>query len=416
MKVVVLGGASFSTPAMFQHMRGEFAGSEFVLVARSARQVSSVVRAATLLAGRKAPLIIPFAGDAQSCGLALEGADVVLVQMRIGNMPAREFDETFPHRFDLCGDEGLGPGGVSAAWRSWPVIEAWLVAVQRHAPRALVLIMSSPVGILTRAVRVRFPSLRSFGVCEVPYVALQEIATLVQADFSSVTFEYLGVNHLGWLYAVRSAHRDLVDEWARHPARQGFPSKELIQQWGGIPTKYLRLHFEERTLLAAQKSAPMSRASELQALQANGLALYAMAAEDDMRGLLERRPTPWYTYSVMPLLQALNSGDSRGPYFLSAPNLGHCPQLPPDAVLEIACRVDNGCIERIDRRSTPPPEITHLIADFCEHERLAARAVMSRRQVWLEEALAAHPWVRRAAESIDDLPGSLARMIVAGAG
>lgn len=416
MKVAVIGGGSFSTPALFQGMRGEFAGCEFVLAARSDQHLPAVARASRVLAGERGPQITPVVCDAESGAAVLRGADVVIIQARIGNMAARSLDESFPLRFDLCGDEGLGPGGVSAAWRSWPAIARWLEAIRQHAPRALVMMMSSPVGILTRAANMEFAELNCVGVCEVPYVALREMSALLHADLASMTFGYLGVNHIGWLYAVEAAGRDLVGEWARRADRKDFAATDLIMHWGGIPTKYLRLHFQPGAVIAAQRSALIPRSIALERLQQSTLPLYSTADAAELRQLIGQRDTPWYSDAIVPILKGLREGDARGPFFLSGPNRGYFDAFDDDEILEIPCHIRNGAIGRIHSRA-PPPRITAMISEFCRHERLATTAVLSRRESALQNALAAHPWImrtdqQRARHRAADLAADLAHVIV----
>lgn len=414
MKITILGGASFSTPALFQGMRGEFATSEFILVGRSEEHLHNVSRASKLVAGDQSPTITPLVCDPQTSAAALKGAAVVLIQMRIGNMPGRGFDESFPLPFGLCGDEGLGPGGVSAAWRSWPLIEPWLQAIRQHAPRALVLMMTSPVGILTRAAHIRFPDLHCLGICEVPYVALREISARLATDFNSIGFEYLGVNHIGWLYGIRSNDRDLVKEWAELSARTGFPSRDIIMEWGGIPTKYLRLHFEADAVLTSQRSVKVPRAVELQRIQSDALTKYATVSEPQLREMLRRRETPWYSDAIIPLLHGMINGESPGPFFLSGPNRGYAAACEADDILEISCRVENGAIIRIPSSTAPPEPIAKLVRQFCTHERVATDAVLQRDSSLLKAALRVHPWVARASGSVDRLPSLLAEEITAG--
>ena len=53
---------------------------------------------------------------------ALDGADFVLVQLRVGGQAARYSDETLPHRFGCIGQETTGPGGFAKALRTVPVV------------------------------------------------------------------------------------------------------------------------------------------------------------------------------------------------------------------------------------------------------------------------------------------------------
>jgi alpha-galactosidase/6-phospho-beta-glucosidase family protein len=57
----------------------------------------------------------------------------------------------------FAGDEGLGPGGLSAAWRAWPEIKRLMSEIRQHAPQAFVLLLTSPVGLLARVSINEFP-------------------------------------------------------------------------------------------------------------------------------------------------------------------------------------------------------------------------------------------------------------------
>ncbi|HEC24084.1 MAG TPA: 6-phospho-beta-glucosidase, partial [Chloroflexi bacterium] len=52
---------------------------------------------------------------------AVEGADFVVSQIRVGQMDARILDEKIPLKYDVIGQETTGPGGTLKAWRTIPV-------------------------------------------------------------------------------------------------------------------------------------------------------------------------------------------------------------------------------------------------------------------------------------------------------
>ena len=53
---------------------------------------------------------------------AIDGADFVLIQLRVGGQRARLGDETLPPRFGLIGQETVGVGGFAKALRTVPVV------------------------------------------------------------------------------------------------------------------------------------------------------------------------------------------------------------------------------------------------------------------------------------------------------
>lgn len=53
---------------------------------------------------------------------AIEGANFILTQIRVGGIPARIRDEHIPLEFGVIGQETTGPGGFAKALRTIPVI------------------------------------------------------------------------------------------------------------------------------------------------------------------------------------------------------------------------------------------------------------------------------------------------------
>jgi len=64
---------------------------------------------------------------------ALDGANYVLIQLRVGGQQARLSDETLPHQFGIIGQETTGPGGFAKALRTVPVILDVAEAARRRA-------------------------------------------------------------------------------------------------------------------------------------------------------------------------------------------------------------------------------------------------------------------------------------------
>src|SRR4051812_26707767 len=84
--------------------------------------------------------------------LAIDGADVVLLQLRVGGQAARFGDETLPPRFGLVGQETVGAGGFAKALRTVPVVLEIAEAVARRgAADAWIVDFTNPVGIITQA-------------------------------------------------------------------------------------------------------------------------------------------------------------------------------------------------------------------------------------------------------------------------
>ena len=97
---------------------------------------------------------------------ALDGADVVLIQIRVGGQAARLRDETIPAACGCVGQETTGAGGLAKALRTVPVVlEIAERARELAAPDAWIVDFTNPVGIVTRA--LLDDGHRAIGLCNV---------------------------------------------------------------------------------------------------------------------------------------------------------------------------------------------------------------------------------------------------------
>src|SRR5207247_5387664 len=82
---------------------------------------------------------------------ALDGADFVLVQIRVGGQEARLCDETFPLACGCIGQETTGAGGLGKALRTGPVVLEIAARVRElAADDAWIVDFTNPVGIVVR--------------------------------------------------------------------------------------------------------------------------------------------------------------------------------------------------------------------------------------------------------------------------
>ena len=329
----------------------------------------------------------------EEMGPALAGAELVLIQARFGGNAGRHFDETFPVKFGLCGDEGLGVGGLSAAWRVWPPMRTLLSLLRDNCGTARILMLSSPVSILVRAASVIFPELCVLGVCELPWTTLKNICELLKTSPNAISFDYAGVNHLGWFYGIHLGARDLVHEYCNVLGyEQGFPTAERIQKCSGVPLKYLRLHYEAADVLKEQRKRKQSRAQVLQELSSLAFSSYAAGDGKSVLETLKRRPAPWYEDCIGPLILALAGQCISTPFFLSARSAEVNNEYTETDIFEIPCRYERGSWSQIKPAGPVPLHVAETLRSFVEYERIAAAAVIGRDLSLLEKAIRTHPW------------------------
>src|SRR5581483_4623536 len=196
---------------------------------------------------------------------ALEGASYVITSVRAGGIEARVKDETIALAHGLVGQETVGAGGFACAMRNLTVMLEYARLVERIAPRAIVVNFTNTVGIISQGL-LNHADVNVIGVCDTPLETFESIATALGQNPFELDFDYLGLNHLGWVRSVRTetgadllptilASPELIQKCYRHAL---FPP-EFIQKLGLLPTEYLYFYYFPETAYRNTKSTGQSR-------------------------------------------------------------------------------------------------------------------------------------------------------------
>jgi 6-phospho-beta-glucosidase len=394
MKLAVIGGSAFSTPGLIRFLINNKGSGrmEVVLSSRSMKRLEAVKRASILAGSGDIHIDVEEIRQTRWPHI-LDGADCVLIQVRVGGYEGRRFDESFPHKYGLCGDEGLGPGGLSAGWRTWPTIANLLQAIVTFCPQAFVILMTSPLGLLVRASH-EFVQLNLVGICELPWTTLQDLILQFGLQNRSFDADYLGVNHLGWFFNFRRGSDCLSDEIVRSINGGGFPSTDCFRALGCFPTRYLRMHYHQERVFSEQVSQKPSRAEILTKLQDKAYRAYSTGSEADINEILNTRSAPWYPHAIGPLILAMAGKSTAIPFFLSVRNGSFIDLLKPDDVLECRHEWRAGKLVRSQLSGVPPQHLAETLLSFVLYERVATKAIMTRSVPLLLEALCLHPWTK----------------------
>jgi 6-phospho-beta-glucosidase len=392
MKVAIIGGSSFSTPSLLKFLDSNRTPKkmEVVLASRSCERLEAISRASHLLVRGELETRTELI-ETNNWEKILDGADCVVIQIRVGGFDGRLFDETFPNKYGLCGDEGLGPSGLSVGWRTWPILAPMLDAIANFCPRAFVILLTSPLSPLVRA-SLKHADLNLVGICELPCTTLEELSQSLGLETREVQADYLGVNHLGWFFNIRSGLRDLLEEL--EALRRSFPPGEFLRTQSCFATRYLRMHYEPDKVLAEQTSQRGARAEVLSNIQKQSYLAYRSGRLSEIVSALEMRSTPWYTHAVGPLLLLLAGKQVETPFFLSSRNGTYVPFLASDDIIECRYHSADGKLVRSPLTSTPPKHVVENLLQFVQFERVATEAIMSHSVPLLREAMSLHPWTR----------------------
>jgi 6-phospho-beta-glucosidase len=384
-KVAVIGGGSTYTPELVEGLanrRTRLPIDELVLhdIDEGRREIVGGL-AGRMLRRMEWDGHLTITGDATA---AVEGADFVLIQLRIGGQAARLLDETLPLPFGTIGQETTGAGGFAKALRTVPVILELAELVRRNAaPDAWIIDFTNPVGIVSQALADE--GHRALGLCNVAITLQRHLAALLGVGPDELTLDHVGLNHLSWITAARVDGVDrlpelLASEGATIAADLKVPV-ELLREIGAVPSYYLRYYYAFDEVLAEQRNG----------LESQLLDMYADPALDTKPALLNDRGGAFYSEAAAQLLASLHDG-AGDVQVVDVLNGDTIAGLRPDDVVEVPARIDRDGAHPL-RQPPMTADMLALVRAAKEYERLAIRAARSGAREDARLALEANPLV-----------------------
>jgi 6-phospho-beta-glucosidase len=397
MKVVVVGGGSTYTPELIDgigRMEDEVPITELVLHDPNHERLAAVAGVSGRILDR-----CGWGGTLSATSElapALDGADFVLLQLRIGGQAARQLDETLPLRCGCIGQETTGAGGFAKALRTVPpVLDIADEVKRRAADGAWIIDFTNPVGIVTRALLDH--GHRAIGLCNVAIGFERLFAGWLGVKPSDVRLGHAGLNHLTWISSVDVEGEDVLPALLREhhedlAGRVGVPGR-VLDALGAVPSYYLRYFYLHDEVVEEQRHH-RTRAEEVADLERELLALYLDPTVDTKPALLAKRGGAYYSEAALELVASLwlDRGDIQ---VVDVRNNGTLPGLCDDAVIEVPCRVTRDGATPAAPASLPP-EQDGLVAHVAAYEQLAVEAAVNGDREVAFRALLAHPLIGQA--------------------
>lgn len=412
MKVAIIGGAGVRVPLLAGGLsRSDLGLSEIALYDLDQTRLPLIASLSAQMAG---PVRVRTTATAEA---AIEGADFVITSIRVGGSAQRARDEAAAIALDAIGQETVGPVGFAMAVRTIPAMVHYGRLVAQLAPRAWLINFSNPVSLITQAVHQETDA-RLIGICDTPMEMFEDAAHALGLPASACSYDYFGLNHLGWLRDVRfegqgELHR-IWDDDARLASAYRTPLFELerLRQLRLLPTEYLYYYYRPEVALANLKRAGSSRGQAVARLTDDlfsggkplGLPEYQqyLAARDGSYMQLETGAT---TTRVKPDWAELSGYDrialmtmraivhNQGALIpLDVANRGTLPFLEDEDIVEVPCRVDKDGPQ--PQAVAPiPAHPRQLIEQVKIYERATVRAALTGDRGQLVDALALNPLV-----------------------
>jgi len=393
MKLAIVGGGGFRVPLVYGALLRRSAALRFDEVVLHDVEEARLARIGAVLEGQAAESgkQLPFRATTVLED-AVEGADFVFSAIRPGRLEGRVVDESIPLGLGVLGQETTGPGGICFALRTIPAMVALAETIAERAPRAWLINFTNPAGMVTEAAQ-QVLGQRAIGICDSPSGLCRRVARALGRSREELTFDYFGLNHLGWLRAVRDGGEDLLpglladDERLASLEDGRLFGAEWLRTLGMIPNEYLYYFYFGAEAIEGMREAP--RGEYLLAQQAafyagNGDALAAWRAaraERDASYMAEAGvqgghadDEGGYEAEAMAVVEAIAT-NARAELIVNAANSSALPFLEARAVVEVPALVD---------RSGPRPL---AVGDVPDHARALIETVKAVESATIQAAL-----------------------------
>ena len=317
---------------------------------------------------------------------ALENSDFVVTQFRVGGLDARARDERFPLKYDVLGQETVGPGGFTKAQRTIPVILDICKDIKEICPSAWLINFTNPSGMVTEAV-LKYTDIRCIGLCNVPIHMKMDIVSMLDVDSKDVFIEYVGLNHLVWgrnvWYKDENVTKKVIEKLKdgasltmKNISDLKWP-KEFLDALGMVPCPYHRYYYMTDRLLKEEKEASETigtRAEQVKKIEEKLFEIYKNAELNTKPAELEKRGGAYYSDAAVSLISAIYN-DKKDIHTVNIKNNGTIKGIPDDSVIEVNCIVDKRGATPLGLKN-PVEQKLGLIQSVKAYEILAVEAAV----------------------------------------
>lgn len=328
---------------------------------------------------------------------AYQRTDFVLCNMRVGVDTMRSIDEKIPLKYGLVGQETCGPGGFSYGMRSIGAMIEMVHKIREYSKETWILNYTNPAAIVAVALDKVFPDdERILNICDQPYSMIKSFAKILNVNMYDLEPRYFGLNHFGWFTELtnKTTGVDLLpelkdylmgNEFKPFNAEQRDPSwlktyknvNKMMQFFPEyVPNTYLQYYFFADELI--KDSDPnFTRVDEAK-----------LGRERHVLDILEKAEKQNNLQDI-PLLQGEVFGnlmvevvqsiayDEKKTFVVINRNKGYIPNLPADAMVELASTLGENGAEMIPFGEIKP-FYKGLIEGQYAYEKLTVEAYLEK--------------------------------------
>jgi 6-phospho-beta-glucosidase len=392
LKIVTIGGGSSYTPELiegFIKYYQELPVREIWLVdIEEGKEKLEIVGNLAKRMVKKAglPIDIYLSTDRRK---AMENADFVTTQFRVGLLEARAKDERIPLKYGVLGQETNGPGGLFKAFRTIPIILDICREMEQLCPNAWLINFTNPAGMVTEAV-LRFSNIhRVVGLCNVPIGMEMGVSKLLNVDHSRVRIDFAGLNHMVYGLdvfvdgvSVKEEVISLVTDPSKSITMQNIHAMgwepEFLKALDVLPCPYHNYYYKSGDMLEKELKNYKNggtRAEVVKKLEEELFELYKNPNLDIKPPQLQQRGGAYYSEAAVRLIHSMYT-DKRDIQAVNTRNNGAIASIPFDSAVEVSCVITKDGPKPIAIGDLPI-QVRGLVQQLKSFERTAIDASIS---------------------------------------
>lgn len=320
---------------------------------------------------------------------ALEGADFVTIQIRVGQLKARAKDERIPLSYGFIGQETNGAGGLLKGLRTIPIILDIANEMSELCPDAFLINFTNPVGMVMEAL-IRYSKHRKFiGLCNVPIGVERGIANILQIDYSRIRIDFAGLNHMVYGFNVfidginktEEAFEKFMEE-SKHVNIKNIElmefDKAFLKALNLIPCPYHKYYYKTKDMLESELEHfknGTTRAEEVIKTESELFNLYKDKNLNVKPIELEKRGGAYYSDVACNLIYSIynDKGDLQ---VVNTINKGTIKDFPSEYAIEMTCKITKDGAIPYGFIDEFPLSIKGLINEIKTFEILGAEAAV----------------------------------------
>ncbi|MCX7820416.1 MAG: 6-phospho-beta-glucosidase [Brevinematales bacterium] len=327
---------------------------------------------------------------------AIDGADFVINQIRVGGLVSREKDETIPIKYKTIGQETTGAGGFANALRTIPVVLKIAKIIEKTAKKATLINFTNPAGIITETL-LNYTDINTIGLCNVPINMIYEISEIARCKPEELFCKFAGLNHLSFISQVLLKGKDITGEIIEAEEREIVKNIKKIKKeisisglYNIIPSPYLSYYFFRNKMLE-EESNKIPRAREVMKIEKKLFEKYSNENLNEKPQELSQRGGSRYSLVAISLIDSIYN-DKRDIHVINIKNNGAIKDLPDNSVVETNAIVGRNGITPLSYGELPIT-LKGLIQQVKYYEILTIEAAIEKNYNKALKALTTHPLI-----------------------